>query len=49
MMDWLHAKAAELCCKIVARDSYVTYVGAHCLYFREGYEILGFHFKRDVS
>lgn len=49
MMDWLHIKAAELGCKIVALDSYVTYVGAHRFYFREGYEILGFHFKRDVK
>ena len=48
MMDWLHAKAADLGCRIVALDSYVTYAGAHRFYFREGYQILGFHFTRDV-
>ena len=49
LMDWLHIKARESNCKIVVLDSYVTYVGAHRFYFREGYEILGFHFKRDVG
>jgi len=48
MMDWLHAKAAELGCRMVVLDSYVTYAGAHRFYFREGYQILGFHFTRDV-
>ena len=49
LMDWLHAKAAELGCKVVVLDSYVTYVGAHRFYFRQGYEILGFHFSRKVE
>ncbi len=48
LMDWLHAKAIELSCKIVVLDSYTTYAGAHRFYFREGYHILGFHFARDV-
>jgi len=48
LMDWLHAKAAELGCKIVVLDSYVTYAGAHRFYFRQGYHILGFHFARDM-
>ena len=49
MMDYLHEKAEALGCKIVVLDSYVTYVGAHRFYFREGYEILGFHFSRKVA
>ena len=48
LMDWLHRKAAESGCRIVVLDSYVTYAGAHRFYFREGYQILGFHFTRDV-
>ncbi len=48
MMDWLHAKAAELGVKVVVLDSYVTYAAAHRFYFRQGYEILGFHFSRKV-
>jgi GNAT superfamily N-acetyltransferase len=48
LMDWLHRKAEELGCQIVVLDSYVTYAGAHRFYFREGYQILGFHFTREV-
>jgi len=48
MMDWLHDHAQKLGCKAVMLDSYVTYAAAHRFYFRQGYEILGFHFKRPV-
>ena len=48
MMDWLEAKARELGCKVVVLDSYVTFAGAHRFYFRQGYEILGYHFKKDA-
>ncbi len=49
MMDWLHSKAAETGCKVVVLDSYTTYAGAHRFYFRLGYQILGFHFSREVK
>ena len=49
MMDWLHRKAAELGCRLVVLDSYITYAGAHRFYFREGYQILGFHFTKDIA
>lgn len=48
MMAWLHAKAAELGVKVVVLDSYVTYASAHRFYFRQGYEILGFHFSKKL-
>jgi len=48
MMEWLEEKARSLGCKIVVLDSYVTFAGAHRFYFRQGYEILGFHFKKDL-
>ena len=48
MMDWLHRRAKDLGCRLVVLDSYVTYSGAHRFYFREGYQILGFHFTREV-
>ncbi len=48
MMDWLHAKARELGCKVVMLDSYVTLARAHKFYFRQDYEILGYHFSRKV-
>ena len=49
MMDWLHERARELECKAVMLDSYVTYAAAHRFYFRQGYEILGFHFKKPLN
>ena len=49
LMDWVHEKSRQLGCKVVVLDSYVTYVGAHKFYFRQGYEILGFHFSRKVD
>lgn len=48
MMDWLHAKAQELHCKVVMLDSYTTYVDAHRFYLRLGYEILGYHFIKRL-
>lgn len=48
MMEWLEEKARSLGCKIIVLDSYVTFAGAHRFYFRQGYEILGFHFKKDL-
>ena len=48
LMDWLHDKARELGCKVVVLDSYVTYTRAHKFYFRQDYEILGYHFSRKV-
>jgi GNAT superfamily N-acetyltransferase len=49
MMDWLHAKAQQLGCKSVMLDSYVTYAAAHRFYMRQGYEILGFHFRKQLA
>jgi GNAT superfamily N-acetyltransferase len=49
MMDWLHARAGELGCKVVVLDSYVTYVRAHKFYFCQDYEILGYHFSKKMG
>ena len=46
LMDWLHAKAKELGCRVVMLDSYVTFARAHKFYFRQDYEIIGYHFSR---
>ncbi|HEY2573251.1 MAG TPA: GNAT family N-acetyltransferase [Verrucomicrobiaceae bacterium] len=48
LMDWLHARARELGCKVVVLDSYVTFARAHKFYFRQDYEILGYHFSRKA-
>lgn len=48
MMDWLEAYARTLGCLSVMLDSYVTFARAHKFYFRRGYEILGYHFRREL-
>jgi GNAT superfamily N-acetyltransferase len=48
LMNWLEAKAAELGCRLLVLDSYVTYARAHKFYFREGYEITGYHFTKAI-
>ena len=48
MMDWLEAHARTLGCRSVMLDSYVTLARAHKFYFRRGYEIIGYHFRREL-
>ena len=48
MMDWLEDHARQLGCKSVMLDSYVTLARAHKFYFRRGYEILGYHFRKEL-
>ena len=48
MMDWLEDQARSLGCKAVMLDSYVTLARAHKFYFRRGYEILGYHFRKEL-
>lgn len=46
LMDWLEKHAVSLGCRSVMLDSYVTLSRAHRFYFRHGYEILGYHFRK---
>ena len=46
MMEWLEDHARALGCQSVMLDSYLTFARAHRFYFRLGYEILGFHFRK---
>lgn len=48
MMDWLEEHARQLGCKAVMLDSYVTLARAHKFYFRRGYGILGYHFRKEL-
>ncbi len=48
MMEWLHAKAAELRCQCLMLDSYLSYTDAHRFYLRLGYEQLGYHFLKRL-
>jgi hypothetical protein len=43
---WLEDHARRFGCQSIMLDSYVTYARAHRFYFRLGYEILGFHFRK---
>lgn len=49
MMDWLEHHARSLGCRSVMLDSYVTLARAHKFYFRRGYEILGYHFRKELG
>lgn len=49
MMEWLEEYGASVGCKVCVLDSYVTLAGAHKFYFREGYQILGYHFSKNLS
>ncbi len=46
LMAWLEDHARRLGCQSIMLDSYVSYARAHRFYFRLGYEILGFHFRK---
>jgi len=49
LMAWLEDHARRLGCRSIMLDSYVTYARAHRFYFRLGYEILGFHFRKVLT
>ncbi len=46
MLDWVESFAASLGARTLMLDAYVTNPQAHKLYFREGYNILGYHFLK---
>ncbi|MDB6071557.1 MAG: GCN5-related N-acetyltransferase [Verrucomicrobiales bacterium] len=48
LMEWLEKHAHHLGCRSVMLDSYVTLSRAHRFYFRHGYEILGYHFRKII-
>jgi len=48
LMSWLEAKARREGCRIIVLDTYTHFTKAHKFYFREGYTILGYHFRKDV-
>jgi GNAT superfamily N-acetyltransferase len=51
LLDWLAEEAARLGCERVQLDSAVgpQRTDAHRLYFNAGFEVVAFHFDRDVE
>jgi GNAT superfamily N-acetyltransferase len=49
LLDFLEGEAKKYKCKALVLDSYVHNSRAHRFYFREGYIISNFHFKKDLT
>lgn len=48
LIDWLSAEATSLDAKLMVLDSGVQRGSAHRFYFREGFEITSFNFKKPL-
>lgn len=48
MMDWIEAYAKSIDAKMIVLDAFAGNKQAHKFYFREGYEIKGYHFTKDL-
>lgn len=49
ILDYMNAKAEAEGCTRMVLDAYVSNHKAHRFYFRDGYEITGFHFTKKVE
>ncbi len=49
LLDWLEMKARRLGCKTLTLNSATRRADAHRFYFRQRYEILGFHFSKSLG
>lgn len=49
LFRWIEALAERESCAVSVLDSYVTNPASHKFYFREGYQILGYHFVKRFS
>ncbi|HEV7227194.1 GNAT family N-acetyltransferase [Brevundimonas sp.] len=49
LLDWLEEKALGLGCNTVTLNSATVRLDAHRFYFRQRYEILGFHFSKSTK
>lgn len=48
LLNWLETKALDLGCRTVTLNSATRRADAHRFYFRQRFEILGFHFSKSV-
>lgn len=49
LIDWLETKARELGCRVLTLDSGVQRGRAHAFYFRKGFLIPSFNFRKRLS
>jgi GNAT superfamily N-acetyltransferase len=49
LVDWLEREAQTRSCSVLALDSGVVRQGAHRFYFREGFHIPGFCFRKTLT
>lgn len=49
LLHWLEAKAIDLGCRTVTLNSATSRKDAHRFYFRQRYEISGFHFSKSIK
>lgn len=49
LLAWMEAEARRTGCREVALSAYVENCGGHRFYFREGYIIRGFRFKKVLT
>lgn len=49
LLDWLEARARALNCRVLALDSGVQRGRAHAFYFRKGFVIPSFNFRKRLS
>ena len=49
LCDWLAAEGLKRGCTTALLDAYVENHSAHRFYFREGYQIRGFHFLKKLK
>lgn len=49
LLNWLEGKALRLGCNTVTLNSATIRADAHRFYFRQRYEILGFHFSKPIG
>lgn len=48
-MSWLESYAKEQGCNTIMLDAFAANTRSHKFYYREGYEIKGYHFTRVIS
>lgn len=47
-MDWIHSYVKEKGCNSMELNTYVQNYPSHKFYYTEGYEILGYHFLKQL-
>lgn len=49
LLHWMEQQARQQGCDTIMLDAYVTNSAAHRFYFREGFQIKGYHFLKSLT